>query len=464
MVRVGIYARISSDREGDALGVGRQVEDCRRLAEQRGWLVVREYVDDDVSAYSGKRRPEYARLLSDLRSSSIEGVIVYHLDRLHRQPRELEEFFDVCKAAGVDHLATVTGKLDLANPDDRFQARILGAVATKASDDQSRRIRRKHEELAFEGKPSGGGSRPFGYEPDKVTVRPAEAAIVQECATRFLAGEPVASIVRHLNERGVASAMGGRWSPQSLRRMLASPRISGQRVHKGEIVSTAQWPALISTEDGAKIRAVLANPERRTNKQARRYLLHGLLACSHCGERLVARPRDDGSRRYACAKGAGFSGCGRTYIKADVVEEFVMYAVQRRLDSPELQRVMDDAQRSAPDAEQWLQELDAAEARLDELATAHGEGHFSTREWFAARKPIEERRTAARKQLAKVTRATVLDRYVGNAALLEADWGGLDLSQQHAIVAAVVDHVVVGPGRPGYNRFDESRLSPVWRP
>ena len=61
----------------------------------------------------------------------------------------------------------------------QFQARILGAVAKKESDDKSRRIRRKHEEIAANGKVSGGGSRPYGYEADKVTVRPAEAAIVR---------------------------------------------------------------------------------------------------------------------------------------------------------------------------------------------------------------------------------------------------------------------------------------------
>src|SRR5215211_4059243 len=174
LVRAGIYARISSDREGDGLGVTRQMEDCERLAERKGWRVAERYVDDDVSAYGGKCRPEYARLLDDLRSGVIDGVVVWHLDRLHRQPKELEEFFDVCKAARVDDLATVTGRINLADPDGQFQARILGAVAKKESDDKSRRIRRKHEEIAASGKVSGGGSRPYGYEADKRTVRPAE--------------------------------------------------------------------------------------------------------------------------------------------------------------------------------------------------------------------------------------------------------------------------------------------------
>ena len=53
---------------------------------------------------------------------------------------------------------------------------ILGAVA-KESDDKSRRLRRKHQELAEAGKVSGGGTRPFGFEADRVTIRPDEAAI-----------------------------------------------------------------------------------------------------------------------------------------------------------------------------------------------------------------------------------------------------------------------------------------------
>jgi site-specific DNA recombinase len=462
-IRAGIYARISSDREGDGLGVARQIEDCERLAERKGWHIVERYVDDDVSAWSGRKRPQYLRSLEDLELGAIDGLLVYDLDRLHRQPSELESFIDLCSRLGLTNVASVSGDIDLTTPDGQFQARILGAVAKKESDDKSRRIRRKHEELAASGKVSGGGSRPYGYEPDKVTVRPAEAAIVVECAKRLLAGEPVRSIARDLNERGVASASGGKWAPQSLRRVLASPRISGQRDHHKEIVAKAEWPGIISVEDGAAIRALLANPERRTNKAARRYLLGGILVCSHCGERLVARPRAGGQRRYACASGPGFAGCGKTYINADQVEAFVVDAVLYRLDSAELKRSQERQQRSAPDAQRWLAEMESAQAQLVELATAYGQRQISMDELRAARAPIEQRQTAARKQLAKVSRTNVLDGYVGNSDKLRGEWDSLDLSQQHAIVAAVVDVIVVGAARRGYNRFDESRLTPAWR-
>ena len=245
---------------------------------------------------------------------------------------------------------------------------------------------------------------------------------------------------------------------------LASARISGQREHHGEIVATAEWPGIISPEDGARIRALLANPERRTNKAARRYLLGGLLVCSHCGERLVARPRTGGKRRYACAKGVGFSGCGKTYINADEVEQFVTKAVLHRVDSRDLQRATERRQQRAPEAARWWQETEAAQGQLEELAAAYGQREITMGEWKAARKPIEQRLSAARKQLAKVTHGGLLDSYVGHSDRLRADWDGLDLSQQHAIVAAVIDSVRVGPARTGYNRFDESRLEPVLRP
>src|SRR4051794_30024303 len=463
VVRAGIYARISSDRDGDQLGVTRQIEDCRREAERRGFVVDDLYVDDDISAWSGKQRPEFERMVDDLRTRRIGAVLVWHLDRLTRHPRELEAFMDLCEELRVE-LGCVTGDVDLGSHIGRLTARMLGGLARYESDHKSERIRRKHEEIAAHGRVSGGGSRPYGYESDKVTVRAAEAAIIRECARRLLAGEPVITIARDLNERGVTSASGGAWSPQTLRRMLASPRISGQRIHHGEIVAKAVWPAIISAKDGAKIRALLANPERRTNKAARRYLLGGLLVCSHCGERLVARPRSGGQRRYACARGPGFSGCGKTYITAEDVELFVTEAVLHRLDSAALQRTLERKQRKQPDAQRWLSEMEQAQAQLVELAAAYGNRELSMGELRAARKPIEQRLTNARKQLTKVSRSSVIDRYIGNGAGLRAEWDSLDLSQQHAIVAAVIDSVLVGPARRGYNRFDESRLTPRFLP
>jgi site-specific DNA recombinase len=86
-----IYARISLDRTGGGLGVERQIEDCTRLAAGRGWTVVDVLSDNDVSAFTGRRRPAYRGLLERMRSGEVEVVVAWHTDRLRRSPRELEE-------------------------------------------------------------------------------------------------------------------------------------------------------------------------------------------------------------------------------------------------------------------------------------------------------------------------------------------------------------------------------------
>lgn len=81
--------------------MSRQLQDCYAEDRRRGWTVADEYVDDDLSGYSGKKRPRYQRLLEDVSQGRRDAVIVCRLDCLHRQPRELEHFVDVCTRVGV---------------------------------------------------------------------------------------------------------------------------------------------------------------------------------------------------------------------------------------------------------------------------------------------------------------------------------------------------------------------------
>ena len=246
--------------------------------------------------------------------------------------------------------------------------------------------------------------------------------------------------------------------------MLASPRISGQREHHGEIVATAEWPAIISPAETARDpRAARRTRSGARTRAARRYLLGGLLVCSHCGERLVARPRSGGQRRYACAKGPGFSGCGKTYINADDGR-----AVRRRGRAaparlaPSCSAALERRQRSDPDAQRWLRRdrAGAGAARSSSPPpTATARSRWTS--WRAARKPIEQRLTDARKQLAQGLahqRARPLRRQRRGAARASGTRSTSASSTRSSPPS--LDHVVVGPGRRGYNRFDESRLTP----
>lgn len=160
---VAIYARTSGDPDETRAGVERQRADCR--AEDRlGWTVREEFIDNDVSAYSGKPRPQYERMLSEIEAGSIDGLLVWHQDRLSRRPIDLEHFFEVIDRAGISgNVRTVARNADYQAGDGILTARLLSAVAANESATKSRRIRRKKEELAAAGLPITGGRRPFGY-------------------------------------------------------------------------------------------------------------------------------------------------------------------------------------------------------------------------------------------------------------------------------------------------------------
>lgn len=458
---VAVYTRISQDRSGDEKGVTRQLDDCRAEAERRGWIVAEEYIDDDVSAFSGRKRPAYERMLADLSAGTRDAVMVWHMDRLHRRPIELERFIEVCTRAGVNEVVTLFGDTDLAKGDGLLMARLLSAVAANESESKRRRGARKALEIAQSGMPLKGGPRAFGFLDDRVTHHPAEAPVVRELAARVLAGEALHSVTMWLDEADVRTVTGKPWRSQTVRQMLTNPRMWGMRVHQGTVIGKAVWDPIISPEDGERLRRKLLDPARRTNRTARRYLLSGMLRCGVCGATLKSTPKE-GRRRYGCSMVAGTPGCGRIFIFAEMLEEFIVAAVLHRLDSPGLLTAADpggdERQRVLAAA------IDADDAKLKDLADMWADGELSRAEWKSARDRITVRREAATRDLARLRQADAIVAYVGRGEELRASWATLNLSRQVAIVKTVLAGATIMPAsKPGRTGLDPERVVPEWR-
>ena len=194
-MRAAIYTRISEDTEGEGLGVARQEGDCRELCQRKGWSVSEPiYEDNDKSAFSGKPRPEYLRLVDDIKNRQVDVIVAWHPDRLHRSPREPEDFVDL-NLTGVSVTTCRAGDWDLSTPDGRMTARILGSIARRESEHKSVRITAKHQQLAEKGNwVAAGGRRPFGYNRVAKTeahragikINPGEAKLIKEAAKEVL--------------------------------------------------------------------------------------------------------------------------------------------------------------------------------------------------------------------------------------------------------------------------------------
>jgi site-specific DNA recombinase len=430
-MRAVIYTRISAD-DGRALGVTRQEQDCRGLCEARGWVVADVIVDNDVSAYSGKRRPGYESLLVGLRERRWDVLVVWHPDRLHRRPVELEEFIDIVESSAVQVSTVTAGEIDLSTPDGRLLARIVGSVARKESEDKSRRLRRKHLELAEAGAFAGGGLRPFGYEADGVTLRPSEADEIRAAAGRVLAGASLRSIAVDWNKR-VPSVSGALWDHARVKKILCSPRIAGLREHRGEIVGPAKWPAIIDADDHARVKAILTRPGPVA---VRSYLLTGWVYCA-CGTRMTTRPaqgRRKPIRRYACVLERG--GCGRCGIAAEPLDALVSRQVRDHLARKPLPAP------AMPDRS----ELVGVEGRRRELAEMWAAGQIGRAEWDAARRSLEAREAA------------LVVPVVFSGEVVWPD----DLDGQRNVIATKVERVWIATTVRGANRFDPGRVSVDW--
>lgn len=449
----------------------RQESDCRALCERKGWDVVGVYVDNDISAYSGKPRPEWSRLLGDIKEGAVGALVAWHVDRLTRSPRELEDVIELAEKHGID-LATVTGDIDISTPTGRLVARMLGAAARHESEHKSERVRRKARELAEAGKPNGrGGHRPFGYADDRVTVVESEAAVIRECATRVLAGESLNGLSNELNQRGTKTVTGKAWRAATLGDLLVSARISGRREHRprgvhetrrdrlGQITADAVWPAIITVEESDRLRRMLTDPSRRPHQTvARKYLLSGILVCGKCGRGLVGRPRR-GVTRYGCPDGTNGGGCGGTITDAERTDALVRDMVLVALESDKMRTALSRQDEVDPEL---LASIKRDEDALSDLAAEKDDGVIGRSEYLTRRARIEKRLEASRAKAARQSGAQPLSGLTGTYDDLRARWEAMNTSQRRAVVAAVLEQVEVRPADPR-KKWDPDRFVPTWR-
>jgi site-specific DNA recombinase len=201
---------------------------------------VGEKLDDGLSAWKiGVRRPGFERLLERASSGASQGIAVWHVDRLFRQPRDLERLIDLADAGF--RVISSHGSRDLSNPDDRYILRIEVAHAARSSDDTSRRIKRRNEVFRERGRTTGG--RPgFGFprrdqawkpgpgesEQDRPNVPAerveAERRALREAVDDLLAGlTNQSAVAREWNEAGLLSSTGVPWESPSVRETLMRP-------------------------------------------------------------------------------------------------------------------------------------------------------------------------------------------------------------------------------------------------
>lgn len=447
-----IYTRLSRDDLGDGQGVKRQDEDCTALASRRDWTVTRRYCDNDISAFSGRRRPAYEDLIADITAGRVQAVLAWAPERLHRSPRELEDFLELIERHKVTVETVKAGTWDVSTSHGRLVARMLGAVSRAESERTGERVSRAHQQAKAEGR--WRGPIPFGMaasdQPGLPGIEPAEAEVVRDVYRRILRGDALTRIAADLNRQGSRPRRGQAWTHTGVLRMVSSPALGGLIAIDGE----HQKAAFKGVVDGTTWRSAQAELAGRPKGESRRpreklTLLGGILRCAEHGYICMGGGATHGPTYTA-------SGPGQCYVSITraVADELVTTVILKRLSMPDAAALFVPAVN--PEMHRQRQEL---QARRDEIAGLLGEGLLSG---AAARAEL----TKIVEQLDRLT-PTSSGRPVSSGELTAAPmrtWASLTQPQRRSIVQSLFDRVEVNHvGHRAGPKADPRRISISWR-
>jgi DNA invertase Pin-like site-specific DNA recombinase len=466
-IRAATYSRIS--HATDDTDVLRHAEYCREFCTLKGWEVVETYIDNDIPAT--EPRPEFDRLVRDLPSGKFDVVVAYEQSRLARDSIDWLNWVKAYRSTRLLKLELVRGgTVDTGSPTGRFAASSVAGANQLEKELIQQRVLDKKLTIAKAGG-FAGHQRAFGWEPslpfkdpsNGVTVRPTEAKLIQEAAAHVLAGGSLYAIAKDWNSRGITTASGSRWDGHTIGTILTRPRTAGLRQHGGEVIGKAVWPSIYELDFGIelgadpykRICAMLSAPGRRKAPQGRAYVLRSLLRCAVCGNDLNAAPRA-GQQNYGCRH------CGKVFIRAAAVEEFVFSMIGPLADSPMLRDVL------ASEAGDDMAEVQALVALIaeDEATKTELGSMFADREIDRANFNLQADRINARilantAKLATFRPNTILDTVGGN---VRRDWETYSTDQKREIISALVLSIDVLRYDPKKaRRFDPTRLVFHWR-
>lgn len=341
------YIRMSSDRQEKS--PAQQREQVLRLAAKRRLKVIRWYEDLGISGNDTQKRNGFRRMIADATNKrDFSVVLCWSQDRFGRfDSIEAGEWVAPLRRAGVRLITVAEGDIDWTDS----AGRIIYTVQQEGKNadllDRARNSTRGRCASAHRVGPLCGRSVPYGYDklifdecgreqkrvtlserfkrPESWTARLVVAADVKAAKTvqwifrTYAKGATIRKIALTLNEKGLPSPRGGKWSTHVVREMLHNPVYTGDQVwnrrHQGryfgivngEVVAHSQvspgkfnpkeeWivvqrahPPLVSHKLFQRVQRRLAKRRGRTFQHPGLGLT-GLVKCGYCGYQMTTYP------------------------------------------------------------------------------------------------------------------------------------------------------------------------------
>ena len=367
----GLYYRLSQEdeRQGESVSIDNQRTILRKYAEERGFEIHDEYIDDGISGTTFQR-PEVQRLLDDAKTGVINTIIVKDLSRFGRNYIEVGQYVDyVFPAFGIRFIA-IQDNVDTENRDSGAMEMmpIMNVFNEWHAANTSKKIRAVRRSNAKEGiytaKKASYGYK-MGTDKKRAPVIDEETApIVKRIFEMYASGMSPRKISEILNLEGIPSPatyaytqsgqkpkpnVVGLWTAVTIREMLNKIIYIGHmpqlrwtslsyKNHKRFRKDESEWTVvynnhepIISQELWDKVQERKKSvAQGRKTKVGYTHPLSGFLFCADCGNKmkLCTSVNRKGTRLYHFDCGYhlryGKAYCFSHYIAASALEEIVL--------------------------------------------------------------------------------------------------------------------------------------------
>lgn len=310
MLTAVTYARFSSERQHES-SIEAQHEAIASYCEQKHITIVEQYVDRALSGKSDNR-PEFQRLLSDLRDRRVDYVLVHKTDRFARNRYDAAIYSRVITQRGARLIAVAQDFGD--GPEAVILEALMQGMAEYYSLNLATEVIKGRKVIISKGK-HAGGTYPFGYAPDGqggYQIVELEAYYVRKLYQAVIDGTPpYARILSEMRELGIKGRRGSYLTSGNVAHMLKLPIYAGIYDAKaGDATSYIEnnHPAIVSKEtyeEAVRIMEARRNAGRKARKE---YLCTGIVRCGMCGATMYGHATHRGSAEYltyVCGKSCG---------------------------------------------------------------------------------------------------------------------------------------------------------------
>lgn len=460
---VGIWIRVSTEDQARGDSPEHHEKRARYYAESKEWTVKEVYHLEAVSGKSVMDHPETQRMLADIRSQKITGLIFSKLARLARNTKELLDFSEIFRSCSAD-LVSLQEAIDTSSPAGRFFYTVIAAMAQWEREEIADRVAASVPIRAKLGKPLGGAA-PFGYQwvDKKLVPDPKEAPVRKLIYQLFVEHRRKKAVARILNDRGYRTRNGAKFSDTTIDRLLRDAIAKGRRranytkslgdgkkwVEKprSEWVFNEVEPT-VSEELWDQCNGILDEQERSRKPVAKKavHLFSGLAMC-HCGEKMYVPWK---MKKYTCKK------C-LNKIEIDILETIFHEQLRSFFILPEeVTKYLDKADETIREKEALLRSLTEEAKRLreelDMLMKLYMEAVLPKEELGKRYQPIYDRVKRIEDQIPELQGEVDFlkiqylssDQVVADAKDLHQRWPDLSPDEKRTIVEYITESVTIG--------------------